>query len=378
MCRWFAYVSISEPCLLDDVLVAPAHALSKQVHEHYLPKLLSHDPSVHAEPTTEAEITTRNRLFNVDGFGMAWYTSTFSDFSPSSATAQPKLHPTLYKTIQPPLHDSNFRSICSNTASKVVFAHIRAATATAITPTNNHPFTFGIHTIMHNGYISDFAKIKRKMCEIMTQEAYEHIQGGTDTEHFAALLMSFLCPANGTTTSNPNCASETDPSIPASWETQHTPSELLSALRKTISNILSIQTTLLGSSAQPNDLNIAVTDGLSFVACRFRNHITEQPPSLYYSSTAGVTLNRQFPDHPDGAQGPHGSGKGKSANGKKAAKGAQGHNPHASKDAGEHGKHFIVASEPTTYKDEEWTLIEKNRVVFVDSDGKFDIEELGI
>lgn len=52
------------------ILVAPAHALSKQVHEHYLPKLLSHDPSAHAGPTTEAEITTRNRLFNVDGFGM--------------------------------------------------------------------------------------------------------------------------------------------------------------------------------------------------------------------------------------------------------------------------------------------------------------------
>jgi glutamine amidotransferase len=65
-------------------------------------------------------------------------------------------------------------------------------------------------------------------------------------------------------------------------------------------------------------------------------------------------------------------------NGKKASKGAQGHNPHACKDAAEHGKHFIVASEPTTYKDEEWTLIEKNRVVFIDEDGKFGVEELGI
>lgn len=86
---------------------------------------------------------------------------------------------------------------------------VRAATATAITPTNNHPFTFGIHTIMHNGkwcsgvytklyffktlsfpscaksrsklttsigYISDFAQIKRKICELMTQKAYENIQ----------------------------------------------------------------------------------------------------------------------------------------------------------------------------------------------------------
>lgn len=230
---------------------------------------------------------------------------------------------------------------------------------------------------MHNGYISDFAKVKRKLCEGMAQEAYDHIQGGTDTEHLAALLMTFLCPSKEeTTSSNTNASSETDPSIPASWEGHHSPAQIVSALRKTISTIISTQRSLLGSNAQPNDLNIAVTDGLSFVACRFRNHATEQPPSLYYSDTAGVTLNRQFPDHPDGAKGPHGSGNGKSVNGKKAAKGALGHNPHASRDASEHGKHFIVASEPTTYKDAEWTLIEKNRVVFVDANGKSGIEEL--
>ena len=87
-----------------------------------------------------------------------------------------------------------------------------------------------------------------------------------------------------------------------------------------------------------------------------------------------MTLNRQFPDHPDGARGPHGSGKGKSAGGKKAAEGAEGHNPHASRDAGEHGKHVIVASEPSTYKDKEWTLVEKNRVVLVGPNGEVKIE----
>lgn len=150
--------------------------------------LLSHSPSDHPENTTRAEITTRNRLFNVDGFGMAWYTDALSSFSPASA-GRPNLHPALYKTIQPPLHDTNFRSICSNTSSKVVFAHIRAATATAIAPTNNHPFTFGIYTIMHNGYISDFAAVKRQICDAMSLAAYSHIQGSTDTEIIAALFM---------------------------------------------------------------------------------------------------------------------------------------------------------------------------------------------
>ncbi|PVH70515.1 N-terminal nucleophile aminohydrolase [Cadophora sp. DSE1049] len=368
MCRWFAYISATEPCLLEDVLVTPAHSLSKQVHEHYLPKLLSHDPTINAGPTTEAEITTRNRLFNVDGFGMAWYTPSISTFSPNKKP----LHPALYRFIQPPLHDANFRSICANTESKVLFAHIRAATSTAITQTNNHPFVFGIHTIMHNGYISGFSKIKRKMCEHMTQEAFEHIQGGTDTEHFAALLVSFLCAPGDA--EKPH--SENDIAVPLSWEEYHSTAEIQKALQKTISTILDIQYDLLGTAAQPNDLNIAITDGRSLVACRFRNHLTEQPPSLYYSTTAGMTLNRQYPDHPDGKKGPHGSGKGKA--GQEPTEGAEGHNPQAKKSAREHGKHVIVASEPTTYKDKEWTLIGKNKVVLVDESGELSVEDINV
>jgi len=348
------------------------------VHEHYLPKLLSHDPTVHAEPTTEAEITVRNRLFNVDGFGMAWYTSTLSAFGPPGAaqsSPKPQLHPALYKTIQPPLHDANFRSICANTSSKVVFAHIRAATATAITPTNNHPFTFGVHTIMHNGYISDFAKVKRKMCDKMTQEAYEHIQGGTDTEHFAALLISFLCPESQATATSCGEEGGAQPT-PAAWEEYYSASQIRDALEQTISTIITIQTSILGPKTQPNDLNIAVTDGQTLVACRFRNHATEQPPSLYYSTQAGVTLNRLFPDHPDGAEGPHGSAKARGHAGKEPAAGAEGHNPHARRNASEHGPHVIVASEPTTYKDKEWTLVEKNKVLLVGSDGKVHVEGL--
>jgi glutamine amidotransferase len=88
-------------------------------------------------------------------------------------------------------------SICSNTSTHALFAHIRAATATAITPTNNHPFVFGRHTIMHNGYIADFTKIARQMSNLMTQECFENISGGTDTEHFAALYMSYLTFGEG-------------------------------------------------------------------------------------------------------------------------------------------------------------------------------------
>lgn len=200
----------------------------------------------------------------------------------------------------------------------------------------------------------------------MTQEAYEHIQGGTDTEHFAALLMSYLCPEEPDLKQEQPTAEEEK--IPKAWGLYHTPSEIQAALEKTIATVIKIQQDVL-SSAEPNDLNIAVTDGRSFVACRFRNHPTEQPPSLYYSTTAGPTLNRQFPDHPSGPSGPNGPSK-------KEGKHTEGHNPHARKATGDHGKHVIVASEPTTYKDKEWTLIEKNRIVLVDSDGNIQVQEM--
>lgn len=65
-------------------------------------------------------------------------------------------------------------------------------------------------------------------------------------------------------------------------------------------------------------------------------------------------------------------------NGKHAAAGAEGRNPHAIKGAEEHGKHVIVASEPTTYKDKEWTLVEKNHFILVGPDGDVKVEKMSV
>lgn len=282
----------------------------------------------------------------------------------NSSTAPP-LHPILYKTIQPPLHDSNFRSICASTASTCVLAHIRAATSTAVTATNNHPFVFGRHTIMHNGYISSFPIVARQIHNLTSEEAFANIKGTTDTETFAALYMSFLTAGAGS--SNLVGAQK--------FEQIYTPAEMLEALRHAASTVIELQITALGKEAEPNDLNVCVTDGTQLVAMRFRNHKTEQPPSLYYSKSAGVTLNRRYPDHPDGAECPEGEAEEEieSSQGVPAA----GRNHWACKKSREHGRHVIVASEPTTYKDVEWTLILKNHAVLVDDKGVMTIEKVG-
>ena len=71
MCRWFAYVSTTEPCLLEDVLILPKHSLAKQVHDHYLPKLVHFEPGEDRN-AAKKEIALRNALYNLDGMGVAW------------------------------------------------------------------------------------------------------------------------------------------------------------------------------------------------------------------------------------------------------------------------------------------------------------------
>jgi len=122
-----------------------------------------------------------------------------------------------------------------------------------------------------------------------------------------------------------------------------------SALKQTIIEILKIQRAKLGAKASPNCLNFCVTDGKKMVASRFRNHATQQPPSLYWSELAGRTLNQKFEGHPDGPDV---------------------ENPQATFGPEQSiGKHTIIASEPTTYDEAQWHLIGKNCILTVDEKG---------
>ncbi|KAF2769182.1 N-terminal nucleophile aminohydrolase [Teratosphaeria nubilosa] len=343
MCRWFAYISPTEPCLLEDVLITPRNSLTHQVHDHYLPQLIAHNPS--DLQSADHLTTARNSLYNIDGLGVAWYTSSFSDFErgntgeSSDGSMQEGLRPAVYKAVQPPLNDMNFRSLCRNTETRVCMAHIRAASGTPIVAVNNHPFVFGRHTFMHNGVVSNFTQIKRIATQQMSEAAFSAVNGGTDSEHLAALYMTHLTQNSS---SNP-------------FEQEYPLPVMAAALHWAISTIITLQKSLL-TTASPNSLNLCVTDGKRLVACRFRNHATEQPPSLYYSTKAGVTLNRKFPDHPDGIDVP---GRWQGIKGGES-----------------HGRHVIVASEPSTYIAEEWELVGRNEMVLVDEGGGVEVREV--
>ncbi|KAF2108906.1 nucleophile aminohydrolase [Lophiotrema nucula] len=329
MCRWFAYISPAEPCLLSDVLITPANSISKQCSEHYLPGLLPHHKEKDLDHSSDALVRMRNSLLNMDGLGVAWYTEAAGAYVKHVNGPRPAL----YKSQSPPINDFNFRALCENTETKCVLAHIRASSGSVVTQVNSHPFVFGRHTFMHNGVIDKFSTIRRDMTDLMSFDAYCNIFGSTDSEHAAALYMTNL----------------TQHREKKSWDDTYPLDDMLGAMTKTVTQVMTLQKQVNGSDRKPNSLNFCTTDGTKMLAIRFRNHATQQPPSLYWSEFAGRTLNGKYPGHPDAANLV---------------------NEYAIYGEDEKiGKHTIIASEPTTYEKKEWHLIGSNCALVVDERG---------
>lgn len=195
---------------------------------------------------------------------------------------------------------------------------------------------------MHNGVVSDFTTIRRAMTAGMSNAVFANVHGSTDSEHLAALYMTYLTQSSESADA---------------FEKTYPLNEMADAMHYAVTTALQLQRDLIGDAQRrPNSLNLCATDGEKIVAYRFRNHATSQPPSLYYSASAGVTLNRKYPDHPDGAPVVKDS--------ERLAR------------AESHGAHLIIASEPSTYKVRDWKLIGKNQRVLADESGTFVVEDV--
>lgn len=144
MCRFLAYSG--QPILMEDLVAHPAHSL---VHQ-----------SLHA---TEAKAET-----NGDGFGIGWYGE--------------RPEPGLYREVRPAWSDENLRSLCAQIRSRLFFAHVRAATGTATTRANCHPFAAGRFLFMHNGQIGGYRSIRRRVEALIPDGIYHQRAGTTDSE----------------------------------------------------------------------------------------------------------------------------------------------------------------------------------------------------
>jgi glutamine amidotransferase len=151
MCRWIAYRG--EPIALSQYVTEPAHSLISQ--------------SIHALESTTAT--------SGDGFGLGWY-----DFDPE---------PGLYRDVRPAWSDENLRSICRHIRARLFFAHVRAATGTAVTRPNCHPFACRKWLFMHNGFVGGWSELRRRIEMLIPDEYYPARVGTTDSE---ALFLAIL------------------------------------------------------------------------------------------------------------------------------------------------------------------------------------------
>ena len=154
MCRFVAYSG--RPIFLDELVASPCHSL---IHQ-----------SLHAE---EAKTGT-----NGDGFGLGWYGE--------------RPEPGVYREIRPAWSDENLLSIARQVRSGLFFAHVRAATGTATTRANCHPFAHGKHLFMHNGQVGGYGVIRRRLEALIPDDLYESRGGTTDSEALFLLTIRLM------------------------------------------------------------------------------------------------------------------------------------------------------------------------------------------
>jgi predicted glutamine amidotransferase len=153
MCRWLAYSGA--PILMEEVLYGGTNSLVDQ----------SLHSRLGAEPT------------NGDGFGVGWYGTPDT--------------PGVYRSVEPAWNDENLRELAGHISSPLFFTHIRAAIGSAVQPTNCHPFRHDRWLFMHNGYVNEFAKIKRDLILTVDPALYPEIRGQSDTEVLFFLALTF-------------------------------------------------------------------------------------------------------------------------------------------------------------------------------------------
>ncbi len=162
MCRFTFYMG--KPIGLSSLITEPKHSL---IHQSFAAR-------------------EREEPLNGDGFGLAWYNHELS------------MEPALFKSVSPAWSNNNLKEICRIVQSTCILAHVRAATQSLIVSESNcHPFKWNQFTFMHNGDVGGFNQIKRALLASLTDEAFNHIKGTTDTEHFFAILIDELSQLSG-------------------------------------------------------------------------------------------------------------------------------------------------------------------------------------
>lgn len=300
MCRWVTLLA-SEPLSLSDVVLAPSNSM---VHQ-------SRDATFHP-----GYGDVNNAALNADGFGVGWYhrniakipavvrpvaaDGTVSKAPPSSKIPVPAvpLLPSqntmigdsqrrtaaVFKDVFPAWNNMNLRELCLATSSDCIMAHVRAAsTGTGISLNNCHPFKAGRLLFCHNGRVFGYQLIKRRFLSELSDEAFLHIKGTTDSEGVFGLILTILAQDEHAA----KCGS------PLLQATPFGEKRLCNAVKKALAKIGQILDEANLEHGDYCTCNFALTDGETMVVTRYCDQSPDvPPPSLYFAF--GSTLQEEF------------------------------------------------------------------------------------
>lgn len=225
MCRFTLYLGPS--IRLSKLLIEPEHSL---IHQSVRSK-------------------ERKEPLNGDGFGLGWYAPRLSK------------EPAVFHAVTPAWNNRNLRELARVVASPCVLAHVRAATpGFGVDLANCHPFAWRRHLLMHNGFIGEFSRIRRRLLEPLNDEAFNAVRGATDTEHLFAVFVDQLLQHDDERSPDPGLA-------------------LGQRLAATLRAVLDAGTAA-GVKA-PHYLNVAVSDGQHAAVSRFTTDPESEGDSLY-------------------------------------------------------------------------------------------------
>jgi glutamine amidotransferase len=204
------------------------------------------------------------RPVNGDGFGVGWYT-------------EPELgpDPCVFTSTLPAWNCVNLERLAPKTASRLVFAHVRATTEGSLAENNCHPFQHNTLMWMHNGNIGAWKYVKRPLADSLADKWFLGVKGGTDSEWAFALYLDTLEREGVDPSSEPEGGFDTK--------------TLRRAMKKTIAKINEFVKAVppehkLADIETRSLLNFAVTDGHSVIVTRYVSSKTDAAASLYYSS----------------------------------------------------------------------------------------------
>ncbi|KAI2633915.1 nucleophile aminohydrolase [Xylaria nigripes] len=299
MCRFLVYRG-SDEILLSKLILDPTHSILKQSFDSRL------------------RLDTRRGQNNADGFGIGFYTDQKLGAAPC-----------LFTSTIPAWNCTNLHRIASKTASRLVFAHVRATTEGSLTEDNCHPFYHNSLMWMHNGGLGGWKYIKRRLGERLSDKWYLNVKGCTDSEWAFALFLDRLERLGTDPSSQPKKGFGPGLLRRAMLQTIEIINELTMAIPESIVQAENVDTRSL--------LNFAVTDGHSIICTRYVSSKTDEAASLYFSSGTQWELKPAASEDRDYQM-------------ERRDKGAD---------------IVLVASEPLTFERENWVNVPTNSILTI-------------